>query len=271
MQKDNIGGDLLVPGDLDDVSDLDVAPLGRNPLESVKLLVELPDGLLHLLVQEREPALPLLDHDGVRLGLGCLLEHHGGIRILHVVEAVAPVVVEALLCDGEEHKEHERKDGGEVPRRAEPRDGLGHADAEEIEVANAAELEDQLLGEEVEDGVPRGADGVVNVLVAAARVEERLLAGRVQRDVAAVSGGPEGFLAQDEFEEDSLVDFVRAVPEGLTESGRLEHGWPVLGRSGSPGIGSSGSSRGGSPRFLLLYHCFCSRNERDIIVQRRGI
>lgn len=65
------------------------------------------------------------------------------------------VIVIALFRDGKKHEEEQWQDGGYVSGGADSRDGLRDSHAEEVEVAEAAKLEEKLLGEEVEDVVAR--------------------------------------------------------------------------------------------------------------------
>src|SRR3569833_2476573 len=86
---------------------------------------------------------------------------------------MALVVIKTLLCPSEQYEEQIVQDRGVVPGSAQPRDGLRDADAQEVEVAQPGELEQDLLEEEVVDGVARRADRIGDVGVATALIYER--------------------------------------------------------------------------------------------------
>lgn len=99
---------------------------------------------------------------------------------------------------------------------------LRNTNAQKVKVANAGKLEKELFGKKVPDSVPRGANVVGNVRVAATRVDERLRQLSLQRDATAGARALNVFSAQEQLDDGALVDgagrVLDARPRGLEEA-----------------------------------------------------
>lgn len=86
-----------------------------------------------------------------------------------IVRLVTKVVLVALLHGGHRNDEKERNDTGSGADSG-AGEQLDDGHAEEVEVGDALELFEEVLGQEGENGVARGADAVVGILEVLVRV-----------------------------------------------------------------------------------------------------
>ncbi|KAK3935564.1 hypothetical protein QBC46DRAFT_397215 [Diplogelasinospora grovesii] len=235
MQQHNIGRDVFISRELDDIADLEILPFTSAPsqAEPIPLLKALHCSSF-CCWSGSEPSLPW------SLSPGVLDASQNGCtpRILNLVETMSLPVIIAFFGDSEQNKEEQWKDCGIVSRGAQPRNGLGDSDAEEVEVAHTGELEEDLLREEVIDRIARGTDGIGYVCVPSSLIDERLLIMKSQRNSSSILGRRERFCPKDKLNQVLLVPFTGSCLEASCRSSP----WPsACGRN---------SHR---PRFLFQY------------------
>lgn len=83
---------------------------------------------------------------------------------------------------------------------------MRNANTEKVEISDSRELKEQLLGEEIPQRIPGGADAVGDVRHTPSRIDERLLVLDLERDASTIVGGDDKLPPQYELDDDPLID-----------------------------------------------------------------
>ncbi|KAJ6440057.1 LOW QUALITY PROTEIN: Chromatin structure-remodeling complex subunit RSC1 [Purpureocillium lavendulum] len=208
VQENHVGGQSLVSPQPQHVADAHVLPLNREPVA----VVDAGPATLEVSQRRLLDVAPLLSRLAVSLRLlgapHAVRQDRRRASVLNLVELVPPIVIIALLGHAEGHKQTQRHRRGPAADGAQPRYHLQDGHDEEVEVADLAELKDELLGQKVVDSVSAGSDEVADVGLAAALVDEAVGPDvrRAQGNMPAICGRRKRLAAQESFDDDALVN-----------------------------------------------------------------